>query len=238
MNNKQAEQYYDEFSSWYENERGKGYHAFLDKMELGISRQYVEGKDVLEAGCGTGLILQGLDKMARRAVGVDISAGMLEKARARGLEVVKGSLTNLPFPDNSFDTTVSFKVLAHIPELELALREMARVTKPGGHMILEFYNKNSLRYLVKLLKPAHKVADKTFDTEVFTNYHSWQEVLSLLPKNVKPLTQEGIRIIAPTHHFYKLPLLGRLTETIEERASKSSLRKLGGFLIGVFMIER
>ncbi len=55
-----------------------------------------------------------------RARGVDLSPGMLHKAQARGLDVVLGSATALPFEDNQFDVTCSFKVLAHVPVIELA----------------------------------------------------------------------------------------------------------------------
>jgi len=235
---KDAESYYDEFASWYERERGRGYHGFLDRMELDAAAPWVRDKEVLEAGCGTGLVLEGISGIARRAVGVDISAGMLEKARRRGLDVVKGSVTDLPFADHSFDTVVSFKVLAHVPDLRRAIAECARVTRPGGTMVLEFYNRNSIRYLVKQLKSAHKVAEGTFDTQVHTAYHTWDDILSFLPPDVTPIDQAGIRILAPTHHFYKLPGLGRITEHIERSASASPLRRFGGFLIGIFRVER
>ena len=238
MARKDAETYYDEFSSWYEKERGRGYHAFLDRMEIEAAAPHIRGKEILEAGCGTGLVLEGLSHIAARAVGVDISAGMLERARDRGLEVVKGSVVDLPFDDDSFDVVVSFKVLAHIPDLGRALAECARVTRPGGTLILEFYNRNSIRYLVKRFKPAHRIAEGTFDTQVYTAYHTWEEILSLLPPNVTPVGRAGIRVVAPTYHFYKLPGLGRLTERVEAAASGSFLRRYGGFMIGVFEVSR
>ena len=236
MKRKEAEAYYDEFASWYERERGGGYHGFLDRMEIAAAEPWVRDREILEAGCGTGLILDGLSRIARRAVGVDISAGMLEKARARGLEVLKGSVTDLPFADDSFDAVVSFKVLAHVPDLRRALAECARVTRPGGTLVLEFYNRHSLRYLVKRLKPAHRVAEGTFDTQVHTAYHSWDDVLALLPPGVTPVDRAGIRIVTPTYHFYRLPGVGRLTERLEVAASASPLRRFGGFMIGVFRV--
>ncbi|MFH1533229.1 MAG: class I SAM-dependent methyltransferase [Pseudomonadota bacterium] len=237
MGRKDAESYYDEFASWYERERGRGYHAFLDRMEIETAAPHIRDREILEAGCGTGLVLEGLARLARRAVGVDVSGGMLEKARDRGLEVVKGSVTDLPFEDDSFDAVVSFKVLAHVPDLRRALAECARVTRPGGTLVLEFYNRNSIRYLVKQLKPAHKVAESTFDTQVHTAYHSWEDILNLLPANVSPIGRAGIRVVAPTYHFYRLPGLGRVTERLEELASASSLRRYGGFMIGIFRVN-
>src|SRR5688500_38156 len=112
--------YYDEFSKSYERHRrpndGDGYHALIDDLEVELCERYARGRDILECGCGTGLILERLAAFARRAAGIDLSPGMLELALSRGLEVKEGSVTALPFDDASFDVTCSFKVLAHVPD--------------------------------------------------------------------------------------------------------------------------
>src|SRR5204863_490793 len=120
-----------------------------DDLEVEIARSFAEGKRILEAGCGTGRILSRLAGVAAEAVGADLSRGMLQGSRRRGLEVVESDLGALPFRDGAFDLVYSFKVLAHVPHLEEALREMARVVRPGGTLLLEFYNPWSLRYLGK-----------------------------------------------------------------------------------------
>ena len=134
--------YYDAFAARYEDHRGErdpgGYHDLLDELEADFVERFGGGREVLEVGCGTGLVLARIAGFARRAQGIDLSPGMLEKARARGLDVVEGSATALPFPDASFDVTCAFKVLAHIPDIERALSEMARVTRPRGTIIAEF----------------------------------------------------------------------------------------------------
>ena len=76
---------------------------------------------------------------------------MLRAAQERGLEVREGSATELPFADESFDVSYSFKVLAHIPDWDRCLAEMVRVTRPGGRIIVDVYNRNSLRWLIKRL---------------------------------------------------------------------------------------
>ena len=63
---------------------------------------------------------------------IDLSPRMLDRAGARGLDVREASVTNIPFPDATFDATCAFKVLAHVPEIGRALAEMARVTRDGG----------------------------------------------------------------------------------------------------------
>ncbi|MEZ4463665.1 MAG: class I SAM-dependent methyltransferase [bacterium] len=101
--------YYDDFSGWYERERHHGYHALLDQLQVGIARPLSASRDVLEVGCGTGMILKEIAPVARHAVGIDISRGMLGQAQERGLHVVEGSATALPFADASFDFVYSFK---------------------------------------------------------------------------------------------------------------------------------
>jgi ubiquinone/menaquinone biosynthesis C-methylase UbiE len=143
--------YYDDFAGWYERERGKGYHRMLDDLEVDLVARYGVDRDVLEVGCGTGLILGRVATFARSATGVDLSGGMLAKAAERGLDVIQGSATNLPVRDRSVDVAYSFKVLAHVADIEGAMREMARVVRPGGWVLAEFYNARSLRRLVKWL---------------------------------------------------------------------------------------
>ena len=106
--------YYDEFADWYEKERGGGYHRMLDDLELELVEQYGRDKDILEAGCGTGLLLSRARSFARSHTGVDISHGMLSTARERDLEVTQATITSLPFADHSFDLVYAVKVLPHI----------------------------------------------------------------------------------------------------------------------------
>ncbi len=230
MDRKDNKTYYNEFSTGYENERAKRYHRFLDESELRIARPYVEGKRVLEVGCGTGLVLEPLARIASSAVGIDLSEGMLQKARERGLTVHQASATALPFSDNSFDTVLSFKVLAHIEEIRQAVSEAVRVTRPGGHLVLEFYNKHSIRSLVKALKPAHAVASATTDEQVYTRYDSLDEIRSYLPAGCSVVEVTGIRCLAPTYHFYNAPVIGPVTEAIEKAVQRTPVSRIGGIL--------
>ena len=82
-------EYYDAFSHQYERHRGHndpgGYHELLDEMEADFVERFASNRDVLEVGCGTGLVLQRIAAFTRSAQGIDLSPGMLELARARGL---------------------------------------------------------------------------------------------------------------------------------------------------------
>lgn len=226
--------YYDEFSHGYERDRHRGYHALIDRLEVDLALRYARRARVLEAGCGTGLILKELHAHADYAVGLDLSGGMLRHAARRGLRVVQGSITDLPFADHSFDVACSFKVLAHVERITEAVREMSRVTRPGGHLLLEFYNPLSLRYLVKRLKRPTPISHGTTDEAVFTRYDSLERIRSYLPAGHEVVDLRGVRVVTPVSMVHQVPVLDRAFGFLERRAADApGLRRLGGFLIVV-----
>jgi len=228
-----TQQYYDRFSETYDNERHRGYHKLIDELELDLVRRYGAGKDVFEAGCGTGLLLREAAGVARSAVGLDLSRGMLAPARARGLRVVQGSLTDVPLPSESFDLVYSMKVLAHIPPIERAVAELARLVRPGGHLLLEFYNPLSLRYLAKRLGgPGRIHGDGTHEGHVYTRFDRLSQARSYLPADLQLVAVRGIRVVTPVSHVFAWPPLGKLFTWAERAACDAPLlRNLGGFLI-------
>lgn len=228
-----SQDYYDEFSSSYEHQRHRGYHVLIDHLELELTRRYGGGR-ILEAGCGTGLILRGLQALSRQAVGIDLSSRMLSFAQQRGLTVIQSTVETLPFPDNTFDTVVSFKVLAHVPEIRATVKELARVTRPGGHLLLEFYNRHSLRSLIKRLKRPSPIGSQYDDEDVFTRFDSLGQIRGYLPPDIRLLGVRGVRIFTPIAQLHDLPLVGHLLGTAEKvAADMPGLRRLGGFLIAI-----
>jgi SAM-dependent methyltransferase len=228
-----TQQYYDRFSETYENERHRGYHRLIDELELDLVRRYGAGKDVFEAGCGTGLLLREAAAVARSAVGLDLSRGMLAPARARGLRVVQGSLTDVPLPSASFDLVYSMKVLAHVQPIERAVAELARLVRPGGHLLLEFYNPFSLRYLAKRLGGPGRIAgDGTDESHVFTRFDRPSRARSYLPGDLQVVSVRGVRVVTPSSHVFAWEPLGKLFSWAERAACDAPLlRNLGGFLI-------
>ena len=94
---------------------------------------------VLDVGCGPGTITVGLARHAARAVGVDMSAGMVEASRAlatrEGVDNATfevGSAYELPFEGGSFDVVYTHQVLQHLADPVAALVEFRRVLRPGG----------------------------------------------------------------------------------------------------------
>lgn len=102
---------------------------------------WIKGVDILEVGCGTGFLLAKIAGEGRKVVGLDLSSGMLARARKRlvrlGKEarLIEGSYYEIPFPAQSFDCVVASFTLTHAPDLAPAAWELARVLKPGGRLV-------------------------------------------------------------------------------------------------------
>ena len=84
-----TQQYYDRFAETYENERHGGYHRLIDELELDLVRRYGAGKDVFEAGCGTGLLLSSHPAVQEAETSVAVG---LERTHAQCVGQSKGLL--------------------------------------------------------------------------------------------------------------------------------------------------
>jgi len=94
-----------------------------------------------DLGCGTGQVAAALAPFVSRVIAVDRSADMLQAARRRvrettNVEVRRGDLEALPIPDEELDAATLLLVLHHLPDPAAALREAARVLKPGGRLVI------------------------------------------------------------------------------------------------------
>jgi ubiquinone/menaquinone biosynthesis C-methylase UbiE len=227
--------YYDEFAQGYERHRHDphGYHALLDDLEVDLTERYGASRDVLECGCGTGLILERVAKFARTAKGIDLSPGMLEQARARALDVSEGSVTALPFADASFDVTCAFKVLAHVPEIGKALAEMSRVTRPHGVILAEFYNPLSLRALAKRLGGPGKISSSTRESAVYTRMDAPWIIPRILPPGVRVETARGVRIVTPAAFAMRVPGLRAVLRKAELALADTAASFFAGFYVAV-----
>jgi SAM-dependent methyltransferase len=101
--------------------------------------------NVLDVGCGTGLLAERLCDLGYTVTGLDQSRGMLQHVhkRRRDIPVVVGESTLLPFRDDAFSLTYCVAVLHHVADpgaVRQTLREMARVTRPGGFVLIWDHN--------------------------------------------------------------------------------------------------
>jgi SAM-dependent methyltransferase len=106
---------------------------------------------VLEAGCGEGELSERIQKeLDAEVVAVDQSERMVELARARGVDARVGDVQDLPFADGSFDVAIAAWMLYHVPDLDLALSELARVLRPGGRLVAATNAADHLREMLEL----------------------------------------------------------------------------------------
>jgi demethylmenaquinone methyltransferase/2-methoxy-6-polyprenyl-1,4-benzoquinol methylase len=138
----------------------------LDRLWRRRTRQCLEllpGQRVLDLAAGTGVSTVELQRSGARAIGCDFSLGMLRAGRnarhRRGVPLVAGDGMHLPFADGVFDAATIAFGLRNVAEPAQALREMARVVRPGGRLVVCEFSRPTfapfravyLNYLMRLL---------------------------------------------------------------------------------------
>lgn len=162
--NKQTGSFYDRIADLYSlTFKVNGYGRSLEKYFRDNPVPLPAGANILDAGCGTGLLTLTLLKTITfpvRIVSLDLSLSSLHKARlavreqehtAKPVTFAQGNILHLPFPAATFDFLVTSGALEYVP-LEAAFGELARVLKPGGHLL----------YLPVRPSPASFVLEKLF----------------------------------------------------------------------------
>jgi SAM-dependent methyltransferase len=106
------------------------YDATLDALEP------LAGKALLDAGCGTGLVVRLAADRGAAASGLDASAPLLQVACARtpGAELCTGDIQDLPYGDATFDVVTAFNAIQYAADPAAAVQQLARVCRPGGQV--------------------------------------------------------------------------------------------------------
>lgn len=143
------------------------------------------GEKVLDLAAGTAVSTEELSKSGAWCVACDFSRGMLAAGRDRDVPKVAGDGMRLPFPDNTFDAVTISYGLRNIHDFELGLREMARVTKPGGRLAVAEFSKPVVpvfgtvykEYLTRLLPPVARVVSSNPEAYIYLaeSIRAWPE---------------------------------------------------------------
>jgi demethylmenaquinone methyltransferase/2-methoxy-6-polyprenyl-1,4-benzoquinol methylase len=125
-----------------------GLHRLWKRRVIGLARPQPSER-ALDLCCGTGDLTLALAKRGAHVTGLDFSEAMLQVAKEKSarfkqrskskIEFIRGDALQIPFPDNSFDVLTIGYGLRNLADLDAGLRDMWRVTKPGGRLVaLEF----------------------------------------------------------------------------------------------------
>lgn len=224
-------------------------------LEVVDSLDLPTGARVLDAGCGPGVLSRDLARRGYVGVGVDGAQAMvrycLQQAMAHGIErdwkYGVSDVEALPLRDASFDLVISAGVIEYLPGDGPFLRELRRVLKPGGRLLLCVTNRygyseslHSLLYRIKKI-PGVTGAASSLRRLVVGGQHGVMR-LSFVPRRHRPremkelLARHGLHIEADRFaHFTVLPsplsaLAGKLTSRLDrqlERLDRTRLRGLG-----------
>lgn len=120
----------------YPNLIGPGHAPENDLVHTELLKEIGGGPGrVLDVGCNSGWLLRELRARGFEVMGVDPARLALERCWTEGLPCLPATAEALPFKDSSFDVITVSSVLQQVPDVEPAMRSMARVLKPGGRMI-------------------------------------------------------------------------------------------------------
>lgn len=151
----QQSQFYDEYpplAPWPELLHGRGLSCLYKPREVFWKKaldtlQIKAGEKALDVGCGQGLFLARLTKTYKvKGVGIDVSDKSIEFAKkhyvGKNLSYRVADATKLPFSNNFFNVVVSLDTLEHIEDQKRTVKEMIRVLKPGGNLLIYTMSKN------------------------------------------------------------------------------------------------
>ena len=133
------------YDSYYETEEGRK----IDEIEKNIISELlpiVPDNSMLELGCGSGHWTQFFVEKGFKVTGVDMSQAMLNIARQKkiGAQLLLANCENLPFADYSYSFIATITMLEFVDDIDKVIKEIYRVLKKGGYLIIGFLNADSV----------------------------------------------------------------------------------------------
>jgi len=185
---------------------------------------------VADVGCGNGFDLRQLvpQGRCRHAIGLDLSAGMLhslEPLRQSGrLALVQADAVRVPLPGASVDVALAMHMLYHVPDVAAAIRELHRITKPGGTVLASTNSAGSLAELHGLLdeaissrlgRPVRAMPALSFTTQTGTALLSQEFADVTLQTHDVPLSIPSVPPVIAYLGSIREPVLARIGEPLD-----------------------
>lgn len=188
------------------------------RAELIISYgRLTSGKQILEAGCGTGIFTERLTKTGAEIRAVDISQDLLNLAKnkitAKNVFFILGDLENLEFAPNTFDAVVGVSILHHI-NLDTALKEIKRVLKNGGKIV--FSEPNMLNPQIMIQKNIPFLRKLAGDTDYERAFFRWPLFKLLKKAGFKNITIIPFDWLHPFTPILLIPAVEKIGNLLEK----------------------
>jgi len=207
------------YDRWFTTPIGGFVKKYEEELVLDLLRPLL-GEIILDAGCGTGMFTLEILSSGAHVIGLDLSLPMLarasQKAKGYPFQIVLADMSNLPFQKDSFDKVVSVTALEFIGDAKGVVKELFRVARKGGCIVVATLN--SLSPWASRRRDEAKKGHILFEKAIF---RSPDELRSLAPV-------EGV--IRTAVHFQKEDKLDSVPE-IELEGQRKGLNT-GAFLAG------
>ena len=208
METKDHRSFYDQEAMGYESTRyGSPYGRLFRAAHLRTLDEVLEpAAKVLDVASGTGQLLPALVKFGQEVVAIDLTPAMLEESRKRHAGEARivyavGDASRLPYPDHAFDIVASARFLHLFEPARQAefIAEMARVVRPGGLLVVDFYSADARRLFWLPITLYRLLARKRPENDYRVNLRFARETLEGL--GLQPVATRGLG------NFLLLPLL-------------------------------
>lgn len=227
---KDVRNFYDQETNRYLGERYSGetceHLSYLIRKRIVLDFLKESKGNVLDVGCGPAILTRDLSLMGLQTYSVDLSLEMLKKARSlAGMDHqvfwCNSQIEQLPFSDDSFDNVISIGVLAYATDTFQAVRELVRVLRPGGVLVLQC--SNALAPSPKIIAAKDSVfyglgiRKRRWDFDL--TKHSYRSFQSILKSN-------GLQEEDKRSYDFRLPFMEKFFPRVAVGAMKKLQRAL------------